>query len=336
MATETTDNASEIPSSLPAPLPMTLGGFESPEAARKFADTLHLYLQVIGQYLDLERLDAVSVAYNYTDALASVDRGIQGTAPLTATAAAYGQGVAMTPTVLRDGVVKAHMVYDATVLRGIEGVEFNRELLYLIAHECGHVHDLKARDEAFPNVMMQTRYSNLRRNVLGSTAVSCWEEYAACYFSAQFSMDETADNLVQIFIGAASDARGRANESMQRYRLHGDIPVVVREVAAEYGNTLKFAAYLLGHLHGLGMTLADHTAASEFISGHWCADFINRLDSALATLMARYGEWSDIEEFSILETVAEDLLQDGGIAITEVSDEEVFVQIPFTPDTMPA
>ncbi|WP_143275362.1 hypothetical protein [Bradyrhizobium canariense] len=138
-------------------LSLTLGGFESPEAARKFADTLHLYLQVLGQYLNLERLDAVSVAYDYAGALASVDRGIEGTTPLTATAETYGQGVAMTPAVLRDGVVKAHMVYDATILRGIEGVEFNRELLYLIAHECGHVHDLKARDEAFPNVLMQAR-----------------------------------------------------------------------------------------------------------------------------------------------------------------------------------
>ncbi|TQF35305.1 hypothetical protein UNPF46_25240 [Bradyrhizobium sp. UNPF46] len=314
---------------------MTLSGFESDEAARTFAGKLQAYLHVIGQYLDLERLDAVSVAYNYPEALANVDRGLGGTATLTATSASYGLGVAMTPAVLRNGVVKAHMVYDANVVRGIEADEINRELFHLIAHECGHVHDLKARDEAFPNVLMQTRYSNLRRNVLGSTAAACWDEYAASYFSAQFSIDETADNLAELFIGAARDAREHANESIKRYRRHGDIRLVVSEVGAEYGNTLKFAAYLLGQLHGLGMRLADHKAANDFVAGHWCAEFVNRLDVALTTLMARYGEWSDITEFSILETIADDLLKDGGVTVTEISDEEVYAQIPFTAETMP-
>ncbi|MCA6112193.1 ferritin-like protein [Bradyrhizobium cenepequi] len=91
------------------------------------------------------------------------------------------------------------MVYDANVVRGIEAAEINRELFHLIAHESSHVHDLKARDEAFPNVLMQTRYSNPWRNVLGSTAAACWDEYAASYFSAQFSVDETTDNLAELF-----------------------------------------------------------------------------------------------------------------------------------------
>lgn len=323
------------PSTVPSPLPMSLSGFESEEAARAFAGKLQSYLHLIGQHLDLERLDAVSVAYNYPEALANVDRGIEGTATLTATSATYGVGVAMSPSVMRNGVVKAHMVYNAAVLRGIEADEVDRELLHLIAHECGHVHDLKARDQAFPNVIMQTRYLNLRRNVLGSTATACWDEYAASYFSAPFSADETTNNLAEIFVGAAREARANANDSIKRYRLHGKIPLVVSEVGAEYGNTLKFAAYLLGQLHGLGMTLADHKAVSDFITDHWSAKFINRLDIALTTLMDSYGEWSDITEFSTLEAVAEDLLRNGGISITEVSDEEVYVQIPFTPDTMP-
>jgi hypothetical protein len=104
----------------------------------------------------------------------------------------------------------------------------------------------------------------------------------------------------------------------------------VREVGAEYGNALKFAAYLLGQLHGLGKRLADYGPVNDFILDHWCSEFVNRLDSALASLMARYGEWSSIAEFSILETFADDLLQNGGLFVSEVSDEQVSVVVPFT------
>jgi hypothetical protein len=323
------------PSSLPTAVSMSLNGFESEEGAQKFSELLFAYLSVIGRDLNLERLVEVTVGYDYQAALASVDRGVKNTTKLTATSETYGIGVAMTPAVLRDGELKSHMVFNANVLRGIEGEEINRDLLYLIAHECGHVHDLKVRDEAFPNILMKQRYLNLRQDVLGRVAAACWEEYAACFLSAAFSSDETTDGLAEVFIEATKGARERANDAIKRYRMHGDIPVLVSEVGSEYGNALKFAAYLLGQLHGLGKPLADCRPAYDFISDHWCLEFVERLDAALTSLMDNYGQWSDIAEFEILQTIADDLLQDGGIFISEVSDDQVSVVVPFTPETTP-
>jgi hypothetical protein len=330
------DSETERPSTLPDTVSISLNGFESEEAAHRFAAMLREYLFAIGRNLNLERLVAVTVAYDYQTALANIDRGIEGTPALTATSESYGIGVAMTPAVLRDGQLRSHMVFNANVIREIEAEEINRNLFYLIAHECGHVHDLKARDETFPNFLVTRRYFNIRDSALGSISAACWEEYAACYFSAPFSSESTTADLTEIFIGATRDARARANQFIAEYRVHAALPRVISEVGAEYGNVLKFAAYLLGQLHGQGLRLADCALAIEFIAAHWCSTFIHRLDEALSALMARYGEWEDIAEFATLETIADDLLQDGGIIMSIRPENDVYVAIPFTPETTPA
>lgn len=320
-------------SSLSSTVSMTLSGFESEEAAHKFAGTFQTYLYEIGRVIDLERLDWVTVAYDYSAALAAIDRGVPGTAQLTATSENYGTGVAMTPAVLREGIVKAHMVYNANVVRQIEQEALNRDVLYLIAHECGHVHDLKARDTAFPGILLRTNYTNLRQSALGGTAAACWDEYAACFISAQFSTEQTTASLAEIFIGATRAARQNANAAIRKYRRHGDVRQVVADVVGQYGNTLKFASYLLGQLHGSGLTLSDCSIVTSFISGHWIEPYINRLDAELSALMCDYGEWKQIAEFDCLQCIADDLFKEGGIAITEISAEEVYVTVPFTPDT---
>jgi hypothetical protein len=170
---------------------------------------------------------------------------------------------------------------------------------------------------------------------LGSISAACWEEYAACFFSSPFSGESTAADLAEVFIGASKDARARANNSIKEYRTHADLSRLVREVGSEYGNVLKFGAYLLGQLHGQGLTLADCGIAKEFISDHWCHKFIDRLDEALSSLMARYGNWQDISEFVVLETIADDLLQEGGIFMSLTSNDNVHIAVPLTPETTP-
>jgi hypothetical protein len=249
--------------------------------------------------------------------------------------ASYGVGVAMTPTVLRDGVVKSQMVLNANVMREIESHAFHQRIFYLIAHECGHVHDLKVRDEAFPNIILTQQHLNFRQLAFGPISTGCWDEYAACFLSSPFSSDDSTDDFAQIFIGATKDARLLANEAIKRYRIHADISRLAVEVSAQYGNVLKLASYLLGQLHGLGKTVEECEPASAFLANHWSRDFIIRLSDALSSLMDRYGTWRERAEFHVLDDIADDLFRDGGVIITEMPDASVRVDVPFTPDTMP-
>lgn len=54
----------------------------------------------------------MTVAFDYDEALAELDRGYETTYQLTATKG-VAIGVAMAPTVIRDGVIKTHLVLNA-------------------------------------------------------------------------------------------------------------------------------------------------------------------------------------------------------------------------------
>lgn len=324
-------------STMPRNLSISLRGFESEEAARKFAGIFSLYLQYIGVHINLERLDGITVAYDYVEALAELDRGIEGLAPLTATATEYGVGVAMTPAVIRDGIIKSHIVFNALVVRELEGEtdKIDRSIIYTVAHECAHVHDLKARDDAFPNTILKRKPMSLVDRVRSEISEACWEEYAACRISAAFSSQQTVETYEQVFLGAATDARQRANEAIEKYRIHGDLDEVVYAVAHEYGNVLKFASYLLGTLHGRDAHMYDAPLANKFIESSWCREFITRLDTVLRKLFERYAEWEDENEFDPLRNIAEEIVADGGLFFTRAEGLGVHVAIPFTAETMP-
>jgi hypothetical protein len=255
------------------------------------------------------------VAYDYVEALAELDRGVEGLAPLSATATEYGVGVAMTPAVIRDGIVKSHIVFNALVVRRLEDEteKIDQSIIYTVAHECAHVHDLKARDEAFPHTILKQEPMSLIDLVRSDISEACWEEYAACRISAAFSSQQTVETYEQVFLGAATDARQRANEAIKKYRIHGDIPKVVYAVAHEYGNVLKFACYLIGTLHGRDARMDDAPLAKKFIDGNWCKEFIERLDAVLAKLFERYAAWESKSEFDPLCDIAEEIVADGGL-----------------------
>jgi hypothetical protein len=99
---------------------------------------------------------------------------------------------------------------------------------------------------------------------------------------------------------------------------------------ARLGRTLPLPLRLRGFRSaGLGLTLADCGPVNDFISDHWSRKSIDRLDEALSSLMARYGNWLDISEFAVLERLAEDLLQEGGVFMSPTSGDGVYITVPF-------
>lgn len=325
----------EAKPTIPTGLNYSLRGFESEEAARAFADLLQALLAAISRSIDLTRLDGVTVAYDYGEALAGLDRGMQGLAPLTATSELYATGVAMTPTVMRNGVPKSHMVLNAQVARAIEQEEMDLDVVYLIAHECGHVHDLRVRDEAFPGLILQKSYANIYDSLFKSISAACWDEFAACSLSAHLSAANTTPHLAEVFIEATREAQQKFRDRIKDYRVHADLNQLVAETGALYGNVLKYASYLLGHLHGLGQSLDDCPSVLEFLQDHWSASYILRLDQTLRLLMSRCGEWADISEFDEIVLIADDLFSDEGIEITKSTDTDCYINVPFSFETMP-
>ena len=127
------------PSTLPD-IGIDLHGFATSELANRVGAAVHGWLHVFGKLLNLKRLLRIVVAFNYNETLASIDRGAKVSRPLAATDDGIAVGIAMTPTVLREGEPRSIMVLNAAYMSVFAQTEkpeleaARNEMVYTLAH----------------------------------------------------------------------------------------------------------------------------------------------------------------------------------------------------------
>ena len=320
----------------PENISVTARAFEDTVTATRVAHSVAYAVRDISRYIDLSRLDGITVAYDYDVALAELDRGYQATRPLTRTADDRVLGVAMAPAVLRDGAVKGHLVFHAPFVLPIEDQthEHFNQALYMIAHECAHIEDLKCMDERFPGTILQRQIQDYEEALFAPIIDALWGEYAACRISGIFGGEQTTA-YEECLIGALRAAREEADAAIRAYRLHADIDRVLEEAGNPLCEPLRFSAYLLGHLDGrqedwdIVPQVRDRLAESEY------ATYVDRLATALRELWTTRHSWESPDVFAPLKEISRDVLAEGGLIVTRLPDGRAHVDIPFTLATIP-
>lgn len=99
-------------STAPSAFSVLARGFDTEDHARRIAGFVREYVRVLGERFDLSQLDGVTVAYDYVQALADLDRGCESSHRL-ATSDGVAIGIAMTPGVIRENSLKSHIVLNA-------------------------------------------------------------------------------------------------------------------------------------------------------------------------------------------------------------------------------
>jgi hypothetical protein len=321
---------------MPPDISVSLCGFASEDGARDFGHAVLGAVRAVSGLIDLERLDSITIGFDYDEALASVDRGKEGLRPLSRS---DGEviGIAMSPAVLRDGMVKIHLVFSADYIAGIldgEATDAFRFALGVIAHECAHVEVTKQRDLAFPGTVLQAHYDGYEAELFGQVADSCWEEYAACRIAAPFSSGKNDDYTAGLEAVLAV-ARQRSNEAIRAYRLHADLNRVINEAGSALCEPLKIASYLLGHMDGVGLGWTELPAMRELIVASDYAELIDDLRDELRLLWEGRDSWSSIADFDMLRDVVRECFESGGLFFSARPDGTAHVAIPFTAETMP-
>lgn len=336
-ASTTEEQEPQPPPTVPDKFSVNLRGFPNDAATREFGEFLGGVVSWISRWINVERLDGITVAYDYNEALANLNRGFQTSMPLVATSDNEIIGVAMTPAVFRDGVVKAHIIFYAGVVLPLKMRDRSPEFLqalYLVAHECGHVEDWRNWDQAFPNTLFQTRVSIVEDWVLSVEAEPLWREYAACRVSARFRPEQTAlmeENLVSVM----KDAKNQCNDAIRRYRVHGDVNRVLDEASRPICRPLRMTSYLLGHLAGLGKDLADIQITRDLLMASPYGKYVELLQGVLEDLWAERGQWNSLQVFSPLKDIIRNVFADGGLILSRREAGQLHVDFPFTPETMP-
>jgi hypothetical protein len=325
------------PPTLPANLPLAERGFPDVETAEKAGHQVCGVLHFVSRFIDLERLDGVTIAFDYDDALAQLDRGRDDLRPLSRTNTELLSGVAMTPAVIRDGIVKSHIVLNASFMTGLDEPEGSDSwwlAVSLVAHEAGHVEEQTYRDEAFPGTILQQQYDSRLAELLAPAADVVWAEYAACRLSAIFCQSQVPayiDGLRNVLHAA----RPTANEAIKRYRIHDSIGQVLGEGCPPLVEPLRLLAYLLGHLDGVEGDFTELQDVQTELTATGYLGFAGRLQEVLRTLWEKRGAWTSRAEFEPLETIVRDVLSDGGLVACPRPDGSLYVDVPFSPDTIP-
>jgi hypothetical protein len=329
-------------SSTMPPIGVDLSGYATEEFARSVGEAINGWLHLFGKILNLKRLKQVVVSYNYNEALAAVDQGAPFSGPLKPTNDEIAVGIAMTPTVLRDGEAMSVMVLNAGYMEVLvaEGTPQNaalhEQMIYTLAHECGHVHDLDVRAASMPDIILKQRLS-FRDGILFGIASGCWDEYMACRLSAFIARESALRPLEDTFCTAIERARDRANAAIRQYRMHADVSGVAKEVSEIYKRVLVYAAYMLGHIDGIeGEVAALVPKAMDALDRQpYFKPFFSRLCEELRTMHGTYGQWKGLEVYEPLRQLADELLKVGGIDIQPRVDDGAYVHIPFSAETMP-
>lgn len=325
------DEEERRPSTAPEPMLVTVSGIVDTEKATEFARLLAAHVKAIGTIIDVSRLDGLHAAENYPAALEAVDRGFEASRVLRRSETVDLVGMAMSVFVVRDGVPKAHLVFDIEAVLPLyvceEESPERREAVQLIAHECAHIEDLKRKDEAFPGVILQPREAGWIEQTLGPVGLNFWEEYYACRRTACFRR-EAVDDFAGVLVSCLDNAPGEVRAAIGRYRLHRDLDRLIDEAVDPATRPLKAASYLFGHIDGLDGDWEAIPEVRERLSTHPLGELAEEMLAELHRLWDCRQGWVGLSEFDGLTEIALAALELGGIRPEEFPDGRCYVHVP--------
>ena len=309
----------------------TLSGFQTEADAREVWHGVEGLLNVFGRTMNLVRLHRVTIAYDYAGTLAQIDQGTGTGNIVKPTNDEFATGVAMAVPILVDGKPLIHLVGNAALFAALRDKDTNQCAIarYILAHECGHIHDLDVQDKAFPGFLLKARVAG-RKAVLFQMASACWSEYIACRLSAIWASEEQTDWFEDTFCSSLEGVRARGNAAIRLYSTEGDIERLLNCIVAEYGNVMKYGSYLLGHIAGLELEFSDtaNKAVEMIDSQKFFKGIFWRLKDRLEEMWKGYQNWNGPEVFESLEALSDEMLRIAGIHL-ETTPKGLYVRVPF-------
>lgn len=333
------DGQIEIPeSTAPARFSVSVKGFSSEDEAQKLGEAVGECIRALGRLIDLSTLDGVTIAKDYDAALAGIDRGLDGLRPLERSDSEEMQGVAMSASVVRDGHVKSHLIFNAEMVAALIFADAPaasmQQAIGIIAHECAHVQITAQKEVAIPDARFGAQIESYERAVLFQLAEVCWDEYAACRISAPFAKGQNeihAKVVTSVFEGA----RDRSNAAIRSYRHHGDLDRLVGEAGAALCEPMKAVAYLLGGMDEANETWEDWSAARFAIEAGGYGDVVDLLHQELRVLWDTQDQWDPtLDTFAPLLAIGKRVFETGGIFFNSRPDGSALIKVPFTLGTI--
>jgi hypothetical protein len=253
--------------------------------------------------LDLSRLEGITIATNFDRALAEFDNGGLETGRKLARSTGDAVGVGVTPVCIRAASARCHVFLPASQVSPLlvqqDSKREERSVVrYTVAHELGHAHDLAQRARHLEPYIMKTPGDVLTPAVFWQLAEICWNEYAACRFSAPV-YPQVLDLFAELLIRALQEFRPAVRNTLLKCKAQStSAPAFAGAVEALYP-VLKYSSYVLGHLDGLEISSTPRELAPP-LEQAGVLELFQELSNILRGMWNLYPTWTSIDVYGRL------------------------------------
>jgi hypothetical protein len=297
------------------------GNFPSEEAAHELLYTVLGLARLIGTVFDLSALDGITIADDYSAALARLDRGYPNMKAATPTSDQFGAGFAMAVPVLREGQHMSHIVLDSALVRPLvdPANEYYGLAVHTLAHELAHVYDHMLRSKAMPD-HYGTPMRDLRQAILTQFAMAGWDEYAASRLSSDWGTPDYCSQYEESLLLMFNTLLPRAEAAKKTFSDDGNVERTMTELRGVWETFFIRASYLIGHIDGIESTLEKEAPGlAEAISKTtWFEALWNRYWVTLKALYGKIEQWEGVAEYEPLKALGEELLLNGGMRFVKL------------------
>ncbi|NQY92753.1 MAG: hypothetical protein HRT43_01190 [Campylobacteraceae bacterium] len=216
--------------------------------------------------------------------------------------------------------------YSQTLIKNSNDVLQYQNAIHIFHHELAHIHDFNKKIDIFEMQMLNDNYEGIQ-SITYPLAEVCWSEYIANFISSSTTTKNsfpllTAQALVSLILSMNTEIKTK----IQVYKSNKNRIDVFDDVKTDIEKTIKTAAYLLGYLDGLSITLAqlsdkiDYLIAKSTFKKTW--DLMSRELSLMRSLYPY--NWDNISIYNGLAVCFCNYYKEMGLVLKENDNKEIY------------
>lgn len=274
--------------------------FGDQDICQRLADAITPVVARLGKVLPMHRLDGVTIAVDYWEALRTVDRGSHDLSPILADGRGDVGIIGTAVLVVRDQEAKGRVLLSALaadyLLRKDEGALGLG--LQTLVHQLVLVASMELLERAVPGSLLSLVIENPLQAWLWSEAGDALTGFIAARVAGGFGEGEQLATYYREHLCSALDYMKEVGERLRRaFFVDMDANRLGAALLPAIGGAAYWAALLIGHCEATDEAIAD--PAGELASAlerlgltYWLADY----GRDLLSLWERLGQWRALEE----------------------------------------
>lgn len=288
------------------------------DTTREVAGVLNEIVTAAAQDLPLSRLDGFTFAEDVLSALRDLDRG-PGVPKLENASEETQTGYAQIPLVIRDGVIKNHIVCSASFASNLlreNNSGASRWTVNLLVRLIASAAITEMVDKTFPGQLLKPM-SDPYESVICNGLQSAHECYFTTYCAAGFGDKDAVEAFQRDhLIDALERAKVTMTDARTAYRNNGELDRIIMVAFRCVSECLRAAANLHGHCDSLDRSPFDrYGKLEEALHREGLSNWFTLLQRDLEAFWLRAWQWKSPQEFLDFNRHVERLLMQFGLMV---------------------